>query len=72
MVQKLNSNFMYEKLVEASKRQIAKGSYKLSFDEKNESVMVLNKRSGELSYVVSGEKDEMFVATINYFGLKNQ
>lgn len=62
---------MYEILVEASKRQIARGAYQLSFDERNKNVMVLNKKSGELSYVVSGEEDEMFISTINYFGLKN-
>jgi hypothetical protein len=63
---------MFKKLIEASKQQIIKGAYKLSFDERNEYVMVLNKKSGELSYVITGENDEMFISTLNYFGLKNQ
>jgi hypothetical protein len=61
---------MYTKLVEASKMQIKKGAYQLSYDEVNETVMVCDSKNGELDYVVSGDNDEMLDPTIVYFGLK--
>jgi hypothetical protein len=63
---------MFVKLIEASKRQIQKGAYQLHFNERTETVSVLNKRNGKLSYVVSGENDEMLVATVVYFGIRHQ
>jgi hypothetical protein len=62
---------MFTKLVEASKLEIKKGGYRLTFDEKNKSVKVLNSKNGRLSYTVKGESDEMLVATVVYFGLRN-
>ena len=62
---------MFLKLIEASKRQIKRGAYQLTFDERNSTVKVLNRRSGKLSYIVSGDNDEMLVATVVYFGLRH-
>ena len=61
---------MFSKLIEASKLTIKKGSYQLTFDERNEKVLVLYRKDGKLSYAVSGENDEMLIATIVYFGLR--
>jgi len=61
---------MYSKLIEASKLQIKKGAYQLTFDERNKKVLVLNRKNGKLSYSVKGENDEMLIATIVYFGLR--
>jgi hypothetical protein len=61
---------MYTKLVEASKLQISKGAYQLSYDENNNFVQVLERRSGQVNYEVCGEQDEMLIATIIYFGLR--
>ncbi len=63
---------MFSKLIEASKRQVQKGAYQLKFNERNETVCVLNRRNGKLSYVVSGENDEMLVATVVYFGIRHR
>jgi hypothetical protein len=62
---------MYTKLIEASKLQVSKGSYQLSYNEKNGNVQVIDRRNGKVNYVVSGESDPMLVATIVYFGLKS-
>jgi hypothetical protein len=62
---------MFVKLIEASKLEIQKGAFQLKFNERNETVSVLNRRNGKLSYVVSGENDEMLVATVVYFGLRH-
>jgi hypothetical protein len=61
---------MYTKLVEASKLQISKGAYQLSYDENHKLVQVLQRKSGEVNYEVSSEQDEMLIATIIYFGLR--
>jgi len=63
---------MFKNLVEASKLQIEKGAYQLSFDERNGSVIVIHKRNGDKSYVVKGENDEMLIATLDYFGLRKK
>ncbi len=63
---------MFKNLIEASKQQIEKGAYQLSFDERNESVIVLNKKNKEKSYVVIGDNDEMLTATLDYFGLRKK
>lgn len=60
---------MYDKLIEASKQQLSKGLFQLSYDERNNTVMVLEKKNGRLNYVIDGEKDEMLSPTIVYFGL---
>jgi hypothetical protein len=62
---------MFSKLVEAAKLEIQKGAYQLHFNARNETVWVLNRKNGKLSYVVTGEHDEMLTATIVYFGLRN-
>lgn len=62
---------MFSKLIEASKLQIQKGSFQLKFNERNETVFVMNRRNGKLSYVVTGENDEMLVATVVYFGIRH-
>jgi hypothetical protein len=61
---------MFVKLIEASKLEIQKGAFQLKFNERNDTVYVLNRRNGKLSYVVSGENDEMLVATVVYFGIR--
>jgi hypothetical protein len=61
---------MYSKLVEASKLQISKGAYQLAYDEQNNYVQVLERRSGQVNYEVCSDQDEMLVATIIYFGLR--
>jgi hypothetical protein len=61
---------MFSKLIEASKLQIQKGAYQLRFNERNDTVCVLNRRNGKLSYIVTGEGDEMLVATVVYFGIR--
>lgn len=61
---------MFNVLIEASKLQIVKGVYQLSFDENAKVVNVIDRRSGALKYTVSGENDNMLMATIIYFGLK--
>jgi hypothetical protein len=63
---------MFSKLKEASKQQMRKGAYQLSFDEVSESVLVLDSKNGELNYIVSGENDEMLKPTAVYFGLKSK
>ncbi len=63
--------YMFKELVEASKLEITKGAYKLRYDEKNNTVQVLDKRQGIVNYVVEGENDEMLTATYIYFGIKN-
>jgi hypothetical protein len=67
-----NDETMFSKLKEASKQQIKKGAYQLSFDESTESVLVLDSKNGELNYVVTGDNDEMLNPTIVYFGLKSK
>lgn len=62
---------MFSKLIEASKLQIQKGLFQLKFNERNETVFVMNRRNGKLSYVVTGENDEMLVATVVYFGIRH-
>ena len=67
-----NQGVMFSKLKEASKQQMKKGAYQLSFDEVSESVLVLDSKNGELNYIVSGENDEMLKPTAVYFGLKSK
>lgn len=66
-----NVNSMFTTLIEASKREIKRGAYKLAFDEQEKIVKVLYSKSGQLSYIISGENDEMLFSTIIYFGLRN-
>jgi hypothetical protein len=63
---------MFEHLIEASKQQMEKGAYQLSFDESTEFVKVINKKNGDKSYVVKGDHDEMLIATLDYFGLRKK
>ncbi len=62
---------MFTKLIEASRRQIKRGAYQLTFDERNKTVKVLYAKNGKLSYVVSGDNDDMLFATVVYFGLRH-
>ena len=62
---------MFNKLIEASKLQLIKGVYQLSYDEAKQIVNVLDRRTGVLKYNVKGENDNMLMATIIYFGLRN-
>jgi hypothetical protein len=63
---------MFKNLIEASKLQMEKGAYQLTFDEHNGSVIVIHKRNSNKSYVVKGENDEMLTATLDYFGLRKK
>ena len=63
---------MFSELKEASKLQLKKGAYQLSYDEASESILVLDSKNGELNYIVSNENDEMFKPTAVYFGLKSK
>jgi hypothetical protein len=63
---------MFRKLIEASKLELKKGIYELSYDEKNNVVKVLDRRTGQLNYVVKSENDNMLLATIIYFGIRNK
>ena len=63
---------MFKNLIEASKQQMEKGAYQLSFDERNESVKVIHKKNLDKSYVVTGDNDEMLTATLDYFGLRKK
>ena len=63
---------MYKKLIEAAKLDLKKGIYQLSYDEKNNSVKVCDRRTGELNYTVKSENDNMLLATIIYFGLRTK
>jgi hypothetical protein len=63
---------MYKKLTEAAKLELKKGIYQLSFDEQNNRVNVIDRRTGELNYVVKGDNDNMLLATIIYFGLRTK
>ena len=63
---------MFNKLIEASKLQLIKGVYQLSYDEKKNIVNVLDRRTGVLKYNVKGENDNMLMATIIYFGLRSK
>ena len=63
---------MFSKLKEASKLQLRKGAYQLSYDEESESILVLDSKNGELNYIVANENDEMFTPTAVYFGLKSK
>jgi hypothetical protein len=63
---------MFKYLIEASKQQIEKGAYQLTFDEQNGSVIVIHKMNCNKSYVVKGENDEMLTATLDYFGLRKK
>jgi len=63
---------MFKNLIEASKLQMEKGSYQLSFDENNLSVLVIHKKNRDKSYVVKGDNDEMLLATLDYFGLRKK
>lgn len=62
---------MFEKLIAASKLEIQKGMYKLTYDAANQKVLVIDRRTGELNYIVSSEQDKMLYSTIIYFGLQN-
>ena len=61
---------MFRKLIEASKLELKKGIYQLSYDQTNNTVKVSDRRSGELNYTVKSENDNMLLATIIYFGLR--
>jgi hypothetical protein len=63
---------MFKNLVEASKRQMEKGSYQLTFDEGNDFVKVIHKKNLDKSYVVKGDHDEMLTPTLDYFGLRKK
>lgn len=63
---------MFKTLVEASKLELKKGVYQLMYNEKNNIVEVIDRRSGELKYKVKGENDNMLLATIIYFGLRHK
>ncbi|HEY9124916.1 MAG TPA: hypothetical protein PK252_06355 [Bacteroidales bacterium] len=62
---------MFTKLIEASKTHLTKGAYQLVYDETHELVQVVHKRNGEVNYEICSDGDEMLMATIIYFGLKN-
>jgi hypothetical protein len=61
---------MYRELLEASKIGIVKGAYQLRYDERTNTVQVVDKRQGIVNYTVEGEEDEMLSATYIYFGIK--
>jgi len=61
---------MFDELVEASKLNLCKGAYQLSYDDINNWVQVVDRRKGLVNYVVTGNDDEMLSATYIYFGIR--
>ncbi len=60
---------MYLLLVEAAKMSMTKGGFRLSYNFETDEVQVLDKRSGDLNYIINGENDPMLSSTLTYFGL---
>jgi hypothetical protein len=60
---------MFGKLKEAAKQNMKKGAYQLAYDEKLDTVNVIDNKKGKVNYSVSLADDEMLSSTVVYFGL---
>ena len=63
---------MFEILAEAAKLGERKGIYILAFDSRNNHIQVLDRRTGEINFIINSDDEQMISSTSIYFGLKNR
>ena len=62
---------MFEILTEAAKLAQKRGNYQLAYDSVNNQIQVLDRRSGEINFIINSDDDKMLSSTFIFFGLKN-